>query len=106
MQRREQIILGVLLATVVTWQGGGWVASAVLDPFQTRSDTLARLKKSVKEKEDQELMLVRAKKSLAAMRDRGPESDSRSEDRARERFCFCRGQTGNGCPVRTTGSIS
>ena len=65
MQRREQIILGVLLATVVTWQGGGWVASAVLDPFQTRSDTLARLKKSVKEKEDQELMLVRAKKSLA-----------------------------------------
>jgi hypothetical protein len=65
MQRREQIILGVLLATVVTWQGGGWVASAVLDPFQTRSDNLARLKKSVKEKEEQELMLVRARKSLA-----------------------------------------
>ena len=65
MQRREQIILGVLLATVVTWQGGGWVASAVLDPFQTRSETLSRLKKSVKEKEDQELMLVRARKSLA-----------------------------------------
>ena len=65
MQRREQIILGVLLATVVIWQGGGWVASAIFEPFQTRSETLARLKKSVKEKEDQELMLVRAKKSLA-----------------------------------------
>ena len=66
MQRREQIMLGVLLTAVVIWQGSGWAYSALFGPFQTRYETLNLLKKSVTEKEDQILALARAGKSLKA----------------------------------------
>lgn len=68
MQRREQIMLGVLLAAVIIWQGSGWVYSAVFGPFETRFDQLGVLKKSVTEKEDQLMMLARAGKTLKAAR--------------------------------------
>ena len=68
MQRREQIMLGVLLAAVVIWQGSGWLISTVFGPFQARSEATALLQKSVQEKDDQLLMLARSSKSLKAAR--------------------------------------
>ena len=68
MQPREKIILGVLLTFVVIWQGSGWASSIIFGPFQERSETLERLKKSVTEKEDQMMMLARAGKSLKEAR--------------------------------------
>src|SRR5665213_2565614 len=65
MQRREQLLLGGLLAAVVIWQGAGIVASAIFGPFQTKSEQPTRLRKSVTEKEDQLLLLARARKSIA-----------------------------------------
>ena len=64
MQRREQLLLGGLLSAVVIWQGSGWVSSAVFGPFQARSEKLRILQKSVVDKEDQLLLLSRARKSL------------------------------------------
>lgn len=68
MQRREQIMLGVLLAAVIIWQGSGWVYSAVFGPFETRFEQLRALQKSVTEKEDQLMLLARAGKTLKAAR--------------------------------------
>ncbi len=64
MQRREQLLLGGLLAAVVIWQGSGYVASAIFGPFQTKSEELVRLKKSVSQKEDSMVLLARATKTL------------------------------------------
>lgn len=64
MQRREQYLLAGLLGFVVLWQGGGWLMSALFDPFETRGAELSRLQKAVTEKEDKMLLLARANKSL------------------------------------------
>ncbi len=64
MQRRQQYLIGGLIAAVVLWLGGSWVNSAVLGPIQDKRDLLARLTKSVSDKEDQQLYLQRSKKLL------------------------------------------
>ena len=68
MQRREQIMLGLLLTVVIGWQGAGWLYEAVFGPFQSRYETLTQLQKSITEKEDQLLALSRAGKTLKAAR--------------------------------------
>ena len=64
MQRREQYLIGGLIAAVVLWLGYSWVSSAVLRPIQDKRDQLAKLTKSVSDKEDQQLNLQRSKKLL------------------------------------------
>ena len=76
MQRREQIMLGVLLSAVIIWQGSGWAYSAIFGPFQTRFEALSLLEKSIKEKGDQQLALSRAEKSLKAARQRSLPPDA------------------------------
>lgn len=64
MPRREQFLLGGLIATVVLYLGYGWFNSAVLGPIQTKRDDLARVTKSVGDKELQEIALAKAGKQL------------------------------------------
>ena len=64
MQRREQYLIGGLIAAVVLWLGYSGVNSAVLRPIQDKRDQLAKLTKSVSDKEDQQLNLQRSKKLL------------------------------------------
>ena len=64
MQRREQYLIGGLISAVVLWLGGSWVNSAVLGPIQDKRNQLAKLTKSVGDKEDQHLNLQRSKKLL------------------------------------------
>lgn len=94
MQRREQIMLGVLLAAVVIWQGSGWLISTVFGPFQARSEATALLQKSVQEKDDQLLMLARSSKSLKAARGislpRTPQSRS-DQTRSMDNVSTCNG---------------
>ena len=64
MQRREQYLLGGLLAAVVLWQGSTWAASALFGPFETRRQDFERLQKSVADKNDKLFVQVRARKLL------------------------------------------
>ena len=64
MQRREQYLIGGLIAAVVLWLGGSWVNSAVFGPIQDKRTALAKLTKSVNQKEDLQLSLARSKKLL------------------------------------------
>lgn len=64
MQRRQQYLIGGLIAAVVLWLGYSWVNSAVLGPIQDKRNLLAKLTKSVGDKEDQHLNLQRSKKLL------------------------------------------
>ena len=64
MQRRQQYLIGGLITVVVLWLGYSWVNSAVLGPIQDKRDLLAKLTKSVGDKEDQQLNLQRSKKLL------------------------------------------
>ncbi|WP_010584174.1 Ig domain-containing protein [Schlesneria paludicola] len=64
MQRRQQYLLGGLIAVVLIWQGSGWVASAIFGPFETRREELTRLQQAVADKGDKLLSLARARKLL------------------------------------------
>ncbi len=64
MQRREQYLIGGLVAVVVVWFGSGWINSAVLGPIQLKRDELGRLTKAVSQKDDQLLALARSRKQL------------------------------------------
>lgn len=64
MQRREQYLLGGLLAAVAIWWGGSFVYSLVFGPFESRIAELNNLKKSVSDKNDMLLQLARASKQL------------------------------------------
>ena len=68
MQRREQYLLGGLVAAVIIWQVSGVVYSVVFGPFQVRSDELARLSDSVSKKNDEMLQRARASKQLSEWR--------------------------------------
>jgi hypothetical protein len=68
MQRREKILLGVLLSVVVGIMSRGMLYSLIVEPFESRREKLARLQKSVSEKEDQLLLLARSSKALKAAR--------------------------------------
>lgn len=64
MQRRQQILIAGLLLVVVAWSSSGLIDSILFEPFQTRSENLAKLKKSVKDKGDEQLALLRAQRTL------------------------------------------
>ena len=68
MQRREQYLLGGLVAALVIWQASGWVSSAVFGPFETRRDELNRLRETVGKKSNDLLGLARAGKQLGEWR--------------------------------------
>jgi hypothetical protein len=64
MQRREQYLIGAFLGAVLVWQVGGWMLSTVSKPFQEASEKLETLKKSVSNKQDSTLSLIRSAKLL------------------------------------------
>ncbi len=64
MKRREQYLIGGLLAAFVVWQSSGLISSVLFEPFQTASTKLDELKKTVSGKRDNLLALARAGKLL------------------------------------------
>lgn len=64
MQPREKLLVGGLLGAFLAWMAIGWVQSLIFEPFQTRSESIAELRKSVDKKGDERLLLSRAQKSL------------------------------------------
>ncbi len=64
MERRQQYLIGGLIAVVVVWFGWGWLGSTVLEPIQTKDELLKKLEKTVGEKEVQLSDLKRSKELL------------------------------------------
>jgi hypothetical protein len=64
MQPRVKYLLIGLLAIVLFWQVGGWAWSTLAEPFQSSSDRLESLKKSVSTKQQSTLMLIKSTKML------------------------------------------
>ena len=81
MQRREQILLGGLLAAVVIWQTSSWITSFVFGPFEERSLQLNNLKKTVSEKTDKMLELARAEKALKELKAKSLPPDDPGKDK-------------------------
>ncbi len=65
MERRQQYLIGGLLAAVALWFGSGWMRSAVLEPIRTKQADLEKLTKSVGDQNVQLLNLARSKKLIA-----------------------------------------
>lgn len=64
MQPREKILLASVLVLASAWLGGGYVMSAVFEPFQVRIQRLDTLRASVNKKTDDRMALERAKLML------------------------------------------
>ena len=64
MQRREQYLLGGLLAAAFVFGTYQWAYSIVFGPFESRQQDLARIQKAVADKSDRMLQLARETKRL------------------------------------------
>lgn len=60
MQAREKLLLTVVLVLGSAWLGGGYLVSAVFEPFQDRIQRLDNLRASVNKKSDELMALGRA----------------------------------------------
>jgi len=64
MQPREKMLLAAVLVLGSAWLGGGYLISAVFEPFQERIQRLDGLRASVNKKSDEQMTLGRARLTL------------------------------------------